>query len=372
MAPPKRKAKPTLPNQPTRKSARLAQQHPRGLSRLSTTSHHDPPDAWTALAEQAKARVSAYRRHGKPHEENLQPSLNAFIDWLPEKGWESIARDILDAKTDGALYAVFHNLLTALVAPMKARSRPPSITPSPLPKREENVEAVAATLETPETRKRAFRDSCFKRDKYRCVITGGTDTSHWKELGRPDDMAHGQLEAAHIIPFAYGSWDKSSDAPEHIVRAWEVLYRCFPKVREAGMQVKNINSLSNGISLRYDIHLQFGEFSIAFKPTDTDNVYELKVFPSYPTGLRPTLPEGPVEFTTAEDAQDLELPSAVLLDCHYRLAEILNASGMGEIIERYQEEWERLKEYANGSLRHDGGTDLEQILRTALWTHVEV
>ncbi|KAK2806769.1 hypothetical protein FQN50_005631 [Emmonsiellopsis sp. PD_5] len=379
MAPPaKRKRKD--PDQPSsgRKSARLADRpkestesapvQPRGLSRLATTS--EPPDTQATLAERARARIAAYQPLEKDKEELLKPSLNALIDWLPEKGWESIARDILEAKSDEALYAVFHNVLTALAAPMKARSRPPTVTPSPLLKREQNVEAVAATLDTPQTRQRSFRDKCFERDRYRCVVTGNTDTSHWNELGRPNDMRHGQLEAAHIIPFAYASWDKSSGPPEHIARAWEALYRCFPRIRQIGMEYDDINALSNGISLRYDIHPQFGEFAIAFKPTDTENVYELKVFPSYPTDLRPTLPEGLVKFTRAEDAQDLELPSAALLDCHYRLAEILNASGMGEAVEQYQKEWERLKESADGSLRHDGGTDLGRIIRTALWTHV--
>ena len=33
------------------------------------------------------------------------------------------------------------------------------------------------------------------------------------------------------------------------------------------MQVESINDLSNGIALQDYVHTQFGDFSIAFKPT---------------------------------------------------------------------------------------------------------
>jgi hypothetical protein len=55
------------------------------------------------------------------YEEKLQPSLNAFIEWLPEGGRESVARDIISAITDKDLYDVFKNLLTGLAAPSKSR-----------------------------------------------------------------------------------------------------------------------------------------------------------------------------------------------------------------------------------------------------------
>lgn len=56
-------------------------------------------------------------------------------------------------------------------------------------------------------------------------------------------------------------------APKDIANAWEVLWRCFPNVRKAGMQVESINDISNGISLTDYIHTQFGKFSLAFKAT---------------------------------------------------------------------------------------------------------
>jgi hypothetical protein len=35
------------------------------------------------------------------------------------------------------------------------------------------------------------------------------DTGYWKEHGCPKDTVIARLEAAHIIPFAYGSWEQS-------------------------------------------------------------------------------------------------------------------------------------------------------------------
>lgn len=46
-----------------------------------------------------------------------------------------------------------------------------------------------------------------------------------------------------------------------------MLWRCFPNVRKAGMQVESINDSSNGLSLTDYIHRAFGNFSLAFKPT---------------------------------------------------------------------------------------------------------
>jgi hypothetical protein len=97
-------------------------------------------------------------------------------------------------------------------------------------------------------------------------------------------------------------------------------------------------------------------------------VYEVKVFWRYPSADRIALPKtGRVEFTRAEDAQDLELPDAALLDCHYRLAEIINVSDMAELIESHVRDWEDIKDCARGCLREDGGTDIGQFLSIGLW-----
>ncbi|KAJ5578155.1 uncharacterized protein N7459_007119 [Penicillium hispanicum] len=300
----------------------------------------------------------------------LQPSLNALVTWLPAGGRESVARDIVDATTDKALYDVFHNLLTGLAMPMKARTKQPSITDSPQLRRQANVEAVATTLDKPESRDPTFGDLCLRRDGNCCVATGQMNTDYWETIGCPDDIYFGPTEGAHIIPFSYASWDKSSEPPHDSASAWAVLWRCFPRVRQEGLRVDTINSLSNGITLRDSVHREFGKFSIAFKPTDDDDTYEVKVFNRFPTLERQLLPEsGHMVLKKADDAQDLDLPNPALLDCHYRLAEILNASGMAEVIERNFRRWEDLKGTCN-LLREDGGTDIGAFLYAGLWERV--
>ncbi|RHZ60000.1 HNH endonuclease signature motif containing protein [Aspergillus thermomutatus] len=153
---------------------------------------------------------------------------------------------------------------------------------------------------------------------------------------------------------------------------WELLYRCFPNVdKVAKMKVENINDLSNGITLLSSIHEEFGKFTIAFRPTDRQNVYELQMFRRCPPYLRGSLPPDKiVEFKQAPGAEHLKLPSSDLLECHWRLAEILNASGMAEIIDGYRREWEDIKTGAGSSLREDGKTDVGKMLSVAFWQHV--
>jgi hypothetical protein len=75
-----------------------------------------------------------------------------------------------------------------------------------------------------------------------------------------------------------------------------------------------------------------------------------------------------VTFTSAQGQEHISLPDPAFLECHYLMAEILNASGMGELIDRHIEEWEDLKErVGGGNLSNTGYAGLENILRVGLW-----
>ncbi|CDM35412.1 unnamed protein product [Penicillium roqueforti FM164] len=316
-------------------------------------------DDWSTLAAKAQARVSQYKPQQHQQHANFLPvSLNAFITWLPEGGRECLARDIIGSKSDNELYDIFSNLLTGPATPMRARSKPPSVSPSPHAKREAHVEAVAATLTQPEKRTSQFKELCLKRDDNRCVITGELDIEYWEELNRPEEPYFGRTEGAHIIPFCYASWESA-----------EVLYRCFPLVRQVqeGISTETINDTSNGMTLRANIHDEFRRFTIALKPT---NVYEVKTFPRFPKWDISALPtSSTIHLTQADDAQDVALPKAALLDCHYRLSEILNASGMGHVIDRYLRDWEDIKCEAPKTLDEAGRTNVNAFLQAGLWEH---
>lgn len=81
---------------------------------------------------------------------------------------------------------------------------------------------------------------------------------------------------------------------------------------------------------------------------------------------------GKVTLQQANGAEDVPLPSAVLLDCHWRVSEILNASGMGEEFDRHLREWEDIKmSTGDGCLKEDGSTDVTRYLEVAFWNLVD-
>lgn len=79
-----------------------------------------------------------------------------------------------------------------------------------------------------------------------------------------------------------------------------------------------------------------------------------------------------VKLKQAEGSENVELPAVELLDCHYRLSEVLNATGMGEYVEMKNNEWRRFRDGAgSGHLREDGGSDFGLVLQLGLWQQVE-
>lgn len=75
-----------------------------------------------------------------------------------------------------------------------------------------------------------------------------------------------------------------------------------------------------------------------------------------------------ITFKQAPGYENLPLPNKEYLECHYRLAQIFHASGMGEYIDRHLRHWDKLKEASEGScLAEDGSSDLTTVLGVALW-----
>lgn len=77
-------------------------------------------ETWPSLAAAAIERIAKYQPKHRAHEQILQPSLDAFVMWLPAGGRESVARDIVDATTDKDLYMsfiIYSLALRCLVSP---------------------------------------------------------------------------------------------------------------------------------------------------------------------------------------------------------------------------------------------------------------
>jgi hypothetical protein len=180
------------------------------------------PESWTVLSDLARRRVNRYETKSRGSlESKLTACLLACIDYLPDGGKESLARDIRKADTDDDLYAVFSSLCTGLLCPsrlemihlvasltgiVKANSARGTITPSPHSQGEENAEMMLARLLDPNRRSSEFRDTLLRRDNYRCVVSNQMDQKHYDEIGSPDDINNAEVEGAHIIPFNYGKW----------------------------------------------------------------------------------------------------------------------------------------------------------------------
>ncbi|KAJ5374446.1 hypothetical protein N7517_006452 [Penicillium concentricum] len=315
---------------------------PHRLSTLST----DTADSLTSLEKDARVKVHAYENQSLRHETLLKSGLDAFLTWLPEAGRTTLARDVIQKSSDGELYDVFENLFTGIAAPNNPHS-----------KRQEHVDTVASTLNQPKTRDPSFGAQLQLRDTYCCVITGQLNTDQWEREGEPRNVFHGPTEGAHIIPFAFASWSGVSGAPRDTSTTWSLLYKCFPALRKI-LSAEEINTLRNGITLRDSVHTQFGIFTIALKPTGIENEYEVKTYKCYPPAdIRAIL-------------SDRRIPSPAILDAHWRMCEIFDASAMGEVIERYLRDWEELRGSECAVIREDGTTNLASLLDIALWGQV--
>lgn len=90
------------------------------LSIISTDS--EVLDARPSQRQKAIDRINSYELKGRRHENKLKAGLLACINHLPSDGCDSMTRDIINAETDDKLYAVYNNILTALVLPSKSGS----------------------------------------------------------------------------------------------------------------------------------------------------------------------------------------------------------------------------------------------------------
>jgi hypothetical protein len=104
---------------------------------------------------------------------------------------------------------------------------------------------------------------------------------------------------------------------------------------------------------------------------EEQNVYDIKIYTKVSSILTMLLQpdDRRVKFQCSEGAENITLPDPTFLDCHYRVAEIINAADLAWPIRSKIRDWRDLKKYGgtNGYLRRDGSTDITKILNTALW-----
>ncbi|OJD15397.1 hypothetical protein AJ78_04329 [Emergomyces pasteurianus Ep9510] len=195
-------------------------------------------EAWEVLSGQATDRINSYILANRKYDDKVIPTLLAPLEWLPDE--DKFHRPPI-RKLSGALFTSFNTNDT---------SRQTSVSSSPHEKGRNNAEFMTGSLSISQSRDSKFRQTFLQRDNYKCVVTRWMDTKHWTKLGRPSNVPFRDLEAAHIIPLSYASWNNRPAASADISKAWELLFKCFPEIERVGMFVENINDPSNGRMLK--------------------------------------------------------------------------------------------------------------------------
>ncbi|WEW58396.1 hypothetical protein PRK78_003864 [Emydomyces testavorans] len=302
----------------------------------------------------AENRVASY--HPQDNEDHTKEVLLSFLCFLPAEGRQMLAEAII-LFDNSQLFALYKHLLTSILIPMKTRTAMLAITPSSFDNKYDAVEQIAALMDKSPSRnsKIQLKELCLRRDNFRCMATGVIEESSGIESSASDIF--GPTELAHIIPFSIAQWD-NKQKDHKVSQIWATLLKCFPNI---ALRPSDINQPSNLMTLFSLAHKAFGEFSLAFEPTDETDKYKILTFSrNRRTALDLHLPppnahgERIVKFETHAD---VELPSRQLLQTHAALAKILHTSGMAEYIDEIMRDREEI-----GCLASDGSTNIQKLL----------
>ncbi|KAJ5945234.1 hypothetical protein N7516_005402, partial [Penicillium verrucosum] len=155
--------------------------------------------------------------------------LRDFFKTLPPDGKTNLAGDVSGCANDEKLRQLVQSIRTGLLIPMKAQGgkTPTEITPSPRSGVEDSIENLKSlNIESiSRSSQSQLRHHCLQRDGYKCVATGRYSGNH----AHPQNAPTTYLEAAHIVPFALGSF-QASDGEVH-AKVWVNLRRYFPVLR---------------------------------------------------------------------------------------------------------------------------------------------
>ncbi|PGH31494.1 hypothetical protein GX50_05736 [[Emmonsia] crescens] len=282
--------------------------------------------------------------------------LEMFFKFLPEDGKYHLSEDVTGCKTDASLRQLVSSLDTGLLRPIKANGgKTPAITPSPCFGVEDSIEEPNSMdfKSVSRNKQHRLRNKCLSRDGQMCVIS----KAHNEDVHPPSDSLFAPLETAHIIPFSLGSFSGEEERLRTST-IWTNIYRYFPSLcSRMNFTLENVNEVENVMMLIPSLHTEFGQFHFALEATTTIHQYRLKTYRNFATINNHLLPTNRIVTFTNNDTQ-YPLPHPILIEIHTAIANILNATGRGELVERIQRE----QRDAEGVLAKDGSTDIGQIL----------
>ncbi|KAF7713037.1 Uncharacterized protein PECH_002164 [Penicillium ucsense] len=289
--------------------------------------------------------------------DNTKMFLRDFFKTLPPEGKGNLVEDVSGCADDEKLRQLVQSIRTGLLIPMKAQGgkTPTEITPSPRPGVEDSIEDLKSQDIDSITRsvQSQLRSHCLERDGNKCLASGYYSYLH----PYPQNAKTARLEAAHIIPFALGSFDiKSGEAVDRHAKIWVNLRRYFPALRRISFTSEQINSEKNVMMLDALIHAEFGQFNLIFEATGIAHQYRIKTFPGIPTRSIEGLPRNRlVKFRVHKGSW--ELPHPKLLEIHASIGNFLHMSGQAEIIDQVLRDFEDC-----GGLAPCGSTNIEDLL----------
>lgn len=167
-------------------------------------------------------------------------------------------------------------------------------------------------------------------------------------------MTH--LEAAHVIPFALGSFQaKESEAVDRHTTIWDNLKRYFPAICSLSFTSEQVNSEKNILMLDSQLHTEFCQLRLIFEAIGIAHQYRIKTFADTATGPIRDLPKTRlVKFRRHKGSW--ELPHPKLLEIHACIGNFLHMSGQAEIIDKVLKDFE-----GYGSLAPNGSTNIEDL-----------
>lgn len=290
------------------------------------------------------SRLADYEADGA---DETKRYLSLFFQQLTYGGQAHLAQDVL--VSDEMFPVLVKSIDTGLLIPFKKESLKTSgaISPSPRPGLENSISNLRAQL----------RDNCLLRDGNKCVVTKRFNAGD-ENLSREQKKTSVYLDAAHIIPWAFGSFTEGER--DMNTEVWVNINRYFPELRvRLGFNSEHLNSEANVMMLWRAIHDDFGPFNLIFEATSVANQYRIKTFDRC-SGIVEEVISGletgeTVTFVSHDERYPL--PDPTLLRIHAAIGNFLHLSGAGERIDKV------LRDLGEcGGLASDGSTNIERLL----------
>ncbi|KAN0084842.1 hypothetical protein V8E54_001309 [Elaphomyces granulatus] len=273
--------------------------------------------------------------------------LRSFLEFLPTSGRVQLMEDIEHAKSK--LNQLCQYLYGGIIAPCKEDSNIEV-------QAEGNFQAdeLASSLGS-STRacQEWLKDQCFRRDQYRCVLTGAADRSMPGGVESEDSVVY--TDCAHIIPFSLGAFDHGHE--ETTTTIWTALRRYFPDLNSTRIRPEYMNVPENALTMASAFHNAFGRFDFSLDSIDgEENKYRITLYGDFKKDIEARLlPQNLRVVFTTPNAKWLPPPSPVALRIHSCIAKVLDKTGIARQLNEILYENDRFNSIR--SLDSDGSID---------------